>query len=135
MKIKSLFPILLFEIIIVGVLQIIPVNINTELLVTNSNFIFGLIKSNEIAIVLLLLFLVFYIYYTAKSKKIVFTLADISLVAGVTSNLLDRIFRGGATDYISISSFPTYNIADILIVIGIIVLGISYISKPEKLQP
>lgn len=132
MKKDSLFLIVVIEALVVILLQLIPVNINAELLVTNPKFIFGLIGSNNIAIGILLLALVTLVYLTGKSKKLIFSFADALLIAGIASNLLDRVFRGGATDYISIGNFPTFNIADIFIVIGIIVLGISYILKLEK---
>lgn len=132
MKKGALFLILILEIAIVTLLQLIPVNINAELLTINNKFIFGLIGSNNLAIIISLLFLVLIIYLTAKSKKFFSTLIDILLIAGVASNLLDRIFRDGATDYISIGSFPTFNIADILIIIGIAIIGINYILKLEK---
>jgi len=132
MKKNSLFLIVVIEVLVVTLLQLIPENINAELLVTNSKFIFGLVGSNNIAIAILLLALVVFVYLTSKSKMLIYSLADAMLIAGIASNLLDRIFRDGATDYISIGNFPTFNIADILIVIGIIVLGISYILKLEK---
>jgi len=132
MKASSLFLILIIETAIVTLLQLVPVNINAELLTTNSEFVFGVIGSNNIAIIILLLFLVFFVYLTAKSKKAVYTLADILLIAGVASNLLDRAFRGGATDYISIGRLPTFNIADIFIIIGLIVLGVNYLTRSKE---
>jgi len=132
MKKGTIFLIVASEALVVTLLQLIPVNIKAQLLNTNPNFVFGLIGSNNIAIVILLLALVFLVYITDKSKKIILTLADALLIAGVASNLLDRVFRGGATDYISIAHSLTFNIADIFIVIGVIVLGISYILKLEK---
>lgn len=124
---------LIFEIIVVALLQLIPVNINAEILTINNQFIFGLVGSNSFVIIILLVALVFSIYLTAKSKKIILTFADGLLITGIASNLLDRVFRGGATDYISIGNWPTFNIADIFIVVGIVVLGLNYLfSSKEK---
>lgn len=46
------------------------------------------------------------------------------IISGATSNLIDRILRGYVIDFIKVNlfDFPTFNIADILIVIGIILL-------------
>ena len=49
----------------------------------------------------------------------------VMLISGGVSNLIDRIFRGYVVDYIDINqifSYPVFNIADISVVIGVILL-------------
>jgi len=132
MKKGLIFIIVVIEALVVTILQLIPININAELLVDNPKFIFGLIGSNNIVIEILLLALVFFVYLTEKSKKLIYSIADVLLIAGIASNLLDRVFRGGATDYISIDHWPTFNIADIFIIIGLIVLGVNYLTRSKE---
>ena len=132
MKKGLIFIIVVIEALVVTILQLIPININAELLVDNPKFIFGLIGSNNIVIGILLLALVFFVYLTEKSKKLIYSIADVLLIAGIASNLLDRVFRGGATDYISIDHWPTFNIADIFIIIGLIVLGVNYLTRSKE---
>ena len=58
------------------------------------------------------------------------------VIAGGIGNLIDRIFRGFVIDYIDISpliKYPVFNFADICIVFGIIILGISLIRNRDKL--
>ena len=51
------------------------------------------------------------------------------LIGGIIGNLIDRIVRGYVIDFISIKlgnyNFPIFNVADILIVIGVFLLLLS----------
>lgn len=45
----------------------------------------------------------------------------LAIILGAISNLLDRMLRGGVTDYLSMTSlFPAFNIADLLIIGGVL---------------
>lgn len=63
-------------------------------------------------------------------------LISISLIlAGGISNLIDRVFRGFVVDYVDINlifNFPIFNLADICVVVGCIVMGISIIITNFK---
>jgi len=61
----------------------------------------------------------------------------IMIISGGTSNLIDRIFRGYVVDYIDINQifkYPVFNIADISIVLGVILLILYIITKTIKKQ-
>lgn len=51
------------------------------------------------------------------------------LISGGVGNLIDRIFRLHVIDFIYFKciNFPVFNFADICVVIGVIVIGISYL--------
>lgn len=53
------------------------------------------------------------------------------VLAGGTSNLIDRVFKGHVIDFIQIGDFPIFNIADICICIGVIGFGISSLKYIE----
>ncbi len=57
-------------------------------------------------------------------------------LAGAAGNLIDRLLSGKVTDFISISVFPVFNIADASISIGVAVLllGVWLKERQEKAQ-
>ena len=58
---------------------------------------------------------------------------NILLNAGIIGNLFDRIIYGYVRDYISILSFPVFNLADTYIVLGAILIVIKLIEgKNDK---
>ena len=68
---------------------------------------------------LISIFLIFYVLYlfskSKKHEKLFFAL----IVGGGASNLLDRFVYGCVRDFIAFYSFPTFNLADAAITIGI----------------
>ena len=54
------------------------------------------------------------------------------VLGGAVSNLVDRIFRKGIIDFINIYKIPTFNVADIAIVIGWILIIIFLIDYSRK---
>ena len=51
------------------------------------------------------------------------------ILSGGVSNLIDRIYHDCVRDFISISKFPLFNLADIAITIGALVLVLSLFKK------
>ncbi len=47
------------------------------------------------------------------------------IVAGALGNVIDRVLRGYVVDFIHLSHWPIFNVADACIVIGLIALGLS----------
>ncbi|HEY5561700.1 MAG TPA: signal peptidase II [Clostridiaceae bacterium] len=75
-------------------------------------------------IMIILLFIVVYFFFTSQSFLIKLSLSFI--LAGGTGNLLDRLLKGSVTDFVEIhlGSFllPIFNIADMFIFVGTIIL-------------
>lgn len=77
-------------------------------------------------------FIVIYIFiYYYKFNKIML-IGMAFTIAGGLGNLYDRAFRSYVIDYIDFSEivdFPIFNFADICIVVGVIIIGISYLKN------
>lgn len=48
------------------------------------------------------------------------------LVGGALGNLADRVRADAVTDYLDVLSWPPFNLADVAITAGVLVLGLSY---------
>ena len=92
-----------------------------------------LIGVNILIIAIILKLLLSKRYELTKLMKLSYSL----ILAGGITNLIDRIFRGFVIDYIDISelfSYPVFNIADICIVIGVIIIILTILIKTVEKQ-
>ncbi len=75
-------------------------------------------------------------YFATKIDRTVWAVLLGLVLGGILGNLADRIFRapgalqGAVVDWIKIAHWPTFNIADSAIVIG--VLGVAYLRFTKK---
>ncbi len=76
---------------------------------------------NAILIVIGLIILILLIYFYFKTKGII-QLSLLLIITGTISNLIDRIFLGFVRDFIDFKIWPIFNLADSLIVIGVILI-------------
>lgn len=102
--------------------------------VTNTGAAFSLFENNIFMLILISLFILILVYnlsFSFKSNKIN-NLTFGLLYGGILGNLIDRVFHGYVRDFISIGKFPVFNIADIAIVTGIILLIFTSIKGELK---
>lgn len=98
-------------------------------LVKNTGAAFSFLESNNtVLIIITLLILSIIIYLIVKDKFNHYEKIVISIImGGIIGNLIDRIIYGGVIDYLSFKLFnsymPIFNFADIVIVLGTILLG------------
>lgn len=71
------------------------------------------------------------------SRHVLFPVALGLLVGGSLSNLIDRVVHGHVTDFIDVSHWPTFNLADCCIVIGVLLLvfGLSRLDRDHGAPP
>ncbi len=87
----------------------------------NSGGIFGLFSDSRLIFILLsLLFiaLLIFAFYRFPRERLGITL----ILAGIFSLLIDRIFFMGVIDFIHVWFIPLFNLGDVFIVLGVLIL-------------
>ncbi len=94
------------------------------------------ILNNNVSVLIFLNILILVILFKMSSKVKKNRLKSISyvcLIAGTVGNLLDRIFYGAVTDFLSFNfwgyHYPIFNLADIMIVVGAFLLILTLESR------
>jgi signal peptidase II len=54
------------------------------------------------------------------------------LAGGAVGNLVDRVRAGEVTDYVDLSPWPAFNLADVAISLGVLVLVFLYLREAER---
>jgi signal peptidase II len=95
----------------------------------NGNLIFTILAFIVIAAIL------FY-YPQVDANDWSLRLALVLQLAGAAGNLVDRLLIGKVTDFISVGTFPVFNVADSSITVGVIVLllGVWIKERNDKKQ-
>ncbi len=91
----------------------------------NENIAFSLPLPKVILIPIIIIIISLLVYYLFTQIKKKFSITEISLIfiiIGAISNLIDRFQYGYVVDYINIWFWPVFNIADIMISGGTIIL-------------
>ena len=115
-------------------ITIIP-NLLNFTYIENNSVAFGIASNNTILIVLLNVIILAIIIKFLKEKfsktNYIIILSLIMILAGGVGNLIDRIAMGYVIDFIDINilDFPVFNIADISITVGVIMIMIILISS------
>ena len=101
----------------------------------NTGMAFGLNQNNVILVILINIVILGIIIKFLKENidkiDMVVFISLILILTGGFGNLIDRIFRGHVIDFIDVNlfDFPVFNIADIYIIVGAIILVISIVKQ------
>jgi signal peptidase II len=101
----------------------------------NSGAAFGLFQNGNIIFMILALIVsgVIIYYYPSVSPEDWWLKLALGLqLGGALGNLIDRMTLGQVTDFISVSSFPVFNVADSAITIGTCILLLGVFLKERK---
>jgi len=91
----------------------------------NTGIAFGIPVPLYLLILLTILLIAAFLYFSIKELNInsYLTLTAVSLVvAGGVGNFLDRVLYGYVIDFIRIWNYPTFNFADIIILVGVLMI-------------
>lgn len=107
-------------------------NIFSIIYTNNTGAAFSILLGKRIFLIVVAVLIIGVLLYYIKRNKIEKKIDIIALsfiIGGSLGNLIDRIIRGYVIDFISLKlgnyNFPIFNIADILIVIGVFLLLLS----------
>ena len=100
---------------------------------TNTGAIFGMLRGMNTLLILvglvIVIWLIYYVYAETKSENTSYFFALMLIIGGAISNLIDRIVYGSVIDFINFYFWPTFNIADSAITVGVIAIVIYYMKK------
>ena len=76
------------------------------------------------------------IYYFPQipTEEFFLRLALVLQLGGAAGNLIDRFLRGHVTDFVSVGSFPVFNVADSCITVGAGVLLLGILLEERKMR-
>ncbi len=107
-------------------------------LVMNTGFSFGIARgSSPIIAIVALLFVVGLVWMALRTKSMLLVAAYGMIIGGALGNLADRVFRsdhGAVVDFIHLRYWPTFNIADACIDIGVLLVVILWIVQSFHAQ-
>ena len=75
---------------------------------------------------------VIYWHTRASSRNLLLQIGLASVLGGCCGNLLDRVFRHYVIDYIDFKVWPVFNLADIAINLGVLLLAWSLFCQKEE---
>ena len=135
--ILSLICLIIDQITKILIIKFLPLSDSVEIIknffyiipTNNTGAAFSILIGQRIFLILITIaILVFLIQYIKKNKieRKIDIVSFSFIIGGSLGNLIDRIIRGSVIDFISLKfgnyNFPIFNIADTLIVVGVILL-------------
>ncbi len=94
--------------------------------VYNDGIAFGLFSDWPawilIAINFLLILVLLFVLLGIKREQILVLIGGILIFSGAIGNFIDRLFVGSVVDYIHLGRFPVFNLADVMISVGVTVI-------------
>lgn len=135
MKVKNA-KLLVSSLVIISILildqvsKILVVRLNADY-VCNSGYAFGILQE-YLNVLLVLLVLVVAFYNFSKTARFNLYLGWAFVLGGGLGNMVDRLMRGCVVDFINLKIWPSFNVADAAITVGVVILVYSLFFSSKK---
>jgi signal peptidase II len=106
--------------------KIIVMRFYSQICSVNTGTLFGMFKNNNLAFIILNILILagfLYYYFLFVKKDAIAELAAGLITGGALGNIIDRLTTGGVIDFIGVSIWPSFNIADASLVTGLCLLA------------
>ena len=105
----------------------------------NSGSAFSLFTGNPVALAVIALVLVGAIAFAVlRTRRVAVAVALGLVLGGAVGNLSDRLFRGhhgDVVDFVTLTHWPTFNVADSAITVGVVFLCLLLVLRPAPAGP
>ena len=100
----------------------------------NSGVAFGLFsgRSTLIMVAAGVAIVAIFIYLALETRPVLAGVAGGFLIGGSLGNLWDRVARGEVTDFLRLPHYPNFNLADVFVVIGVVLVAVSLFWPAKK---
>ena len=107
---------------------------------TNTGSAFGLFPGQTVMLVVLSVFAIGFLYYFYRTQALSNPFLRVAIglqLGGALGNLIDRLRSGAVVDFVDVGPWPTFNLADSSIVVGILLLvvALAFMGEAEKKRP
>ncbi len=99
----------------------------------NKNMIFGLFFDNNLAMVISFFLIIFFVIITLVYRF--YHIGLVFILSGAIANLASRLAYGGVIDYADLPLIKSFNLADVVIIIGFLALVRTIIQDKAKRPP
>ncbi|OGY48961.1 MAG: signal peptidase II [Candidatus Buchananbacteria bacterium RIFCSPHIGHO2_02_FULL_40_13] len=106
-------------------------------LATNSGIAFGIPVNQQLFLyfyIFIFLILGYWLVKEYRRKNLVVISALTLIIFGALSNFFDRLFLGAVVDYLDLKYYSVFNLADVMIVFGVIMIIASEFKKSNLLK-
>jgi len=100
--------------------------------VTNTGASFGMLQGNNATLAWVSVIVLGLIMLLVDKIRKEQTVPVLLIASGIIGNLIDRVFRGFVVDFIDFKFWPVFNLADSMIVIGVVWLIVVILVKDLK---